>query len=115
MKTIQLNILTAIEERDKGMNQAMNHADAVENNWSQSAYQFLLRFLSDKPKGFRFMIEDLRMKAQLLKALPDPPSARAFGGVAVRARNNGIIRSYTLKPVNNSKAHRAFATEWEKI
>lgn len=91
------------------------HADQVEENWSERAYQFLIRYLSSKQKGFRFMIEEVRAEAQRLGALSEPPSNRAFGGVAVRARNNGLIRSCGLKAVANKKAHRAFASEWEKI
>jgi hypothetical protein len=114
MPAVQLNILEAIRERDKGILQALTSAETVCEDWADKAYNMLVDWLQGWPSGFRFQIEEFRKIAQI-RGLPDPMHNRAFGGIAVRARNAGLIKSNGLKPTTSIKSHRANANEWEKI
>lgn len=109
--SLQLDILTAIEERDRGIQQAVDHADQVNDNWSGQAYAVLQVFLKEYPG--EFMAEDFRSYCAMIDfALP--PHARAFGGVIARAAKAGLIKHVRIDKVKNVKAHRANAAVWRK-
>lgn len=114
MPTIQLDILSAIEAKDKGMNQAIDHADEVVPGWSERAYKMFCEWLNGWPSGYRFQIEGFRVSAYA-RGLPKPPTDRAFAVVAVRARKAGLIKSNGQKATSSATAHRCYANEWEKI
>ncbi|MBQ19141.1 MAG: hypothetical protein CMD31_00140 [Flavobacteriales bacterium] len=77
--------------------------------WSDIAYNFLLNFLREN-KGSAFMVENVRSKA--VGIIPEPPSKRAWGGIVVKAKNNGLIRHIGYRQVKNPKAHMANASLW---
>jgi hypothetical protein len=114
MSAVQLNILQAIEQRDKGIERAVNHAESVHPGWKEDAFQMFKEWLSGWPSGYKFTIEHFRQVAQI-KGLPDPPSNRAFGSLALRARIAGLITSNETVKVQNKKAHRANAALWRKV
>jgi hypothetical protein len=114
MKPIQLDKLSAISARDEGIKTAVDHADAVHEKWSERAFEMFKAWLHGWPTGYKFLIEDFRFSASI-RGLPEPPHLRAFGGLAVRARNAGLIKSNGLKPTKNVTSHRANANEWEKL
>jgi hypothetical protein len=104
MKEAQLEInFTGKELRDIGMKKAIDHADQVNERWSEKAYAHLIAFVNERNAGERFMIEDIRITANI----PDPPSNKAWGAVAKRAMLNNVIRKIGIAPVNNARAHRA--------
>lgn len=113
-KTIQLDAFAAIQERDKGMEVAEANAEINHPGWNKMAYQMFQDWLEGWPTGYQFLIEDFRLSAQI-RGLPDPPSNRSFGGMAVRARNEGIIKSAGLTQTKNKLAHSCFATLWQKL
>jgi hypothetical protein len=96
--------------RDKGIQQSLDSANTVVKNWSDIAYGFLLGY-ADSHK--EFMVEDMRNAS--VGFVPEPPSKRAWGGIAVRAAKNGIIRRKCFQNVKNVKAHRTPATLWEVV
>lgn len=108
---IQLDLLEAIEERDKGIQKAIDHADAVTPDWSQLAYEELKRFLQETPG--EFMAESFRAHCAVVN-FPLPPSSRAFGGVILRASKAGIIRRVRFDQVSNKRAHACFASVWRR-
>lgn len=114
MGAIQLNILEAIQAKEAGILQAISSAESICPDWADKAYNMLVDWLQGWPSGFRFQIEEFRKIAQI-RGLPDPMHNRAFGGIAVRARNAGLIKSNGLKPTTSIKSHRANANEWEKV
>lgn len=114
MPAVQLDILSAIQARDKGIQKATDHANSVSPDWSVRAFEMFKEWIKGWPVGFSFMIEDFRQICQI-KGLPEPPSNRAFGGLAVKARNAGLIKSAGLGHVANKKAHKCFATRWQKV
>ncbi|MCT8340528.1 hypothetical protein MG296_10720 [Flavobacteriaceae bacterium TK19130] len=98
--------------RDAGIAQAMETADNCNENWSQKAFDFLRNFAKKEPS---FLTEEVRRAATKSGEVPEPPSNRAWGGVIVRAKRAGIIKSLGIKPVTNPKAHMAFATYWGSL
>lgn len=114
MKTLQLDAFESSRARDEGIERAKDHADEVSKDWSERAYQMLIDWLKGWPAGFRFQIEGFRKVAQI-RGLPDPPTARAFGSLAVRARKEGLIISNGPKPTTGKTAHRCYSNEWQKI
>ncbi len=92
---MQLTLLTpdvsaARLARDAGMQQAMDHADRVIDDWSERAYSFLVDFVGANPAR-AFMAEDVRVSAEG-EGLPPPPDNRAWGGVVARAARSKIVK-----------------------
>lgn len=100
--------------RDEGIQTAIDHADHIHTNWSERAFKLFEKWLSGWPYGYCFLIEDFRQSAKI-HGLPDPPSKRAFGGIAVKAKNRGLIKSIGTQRVKNKQAHCANASAWMKI
>ena len=109
---LQLDIFQATQAKEAGMNQAIEHADQVNANWSEGAYQLLLKFLSIHVGSFQ--AEEVRSYAALID-FPLPPSNRAWGAIIVRAVKAGIIKRIGYAPVRNIKAHKTPAALWQQI
>ncbi len=108
---IQLDIFQATIERDAGMQQAIDHANAVVEKWSDRAMVFLKKYIKLNNGGF--MAEDVRMFAELMD-FPSPPSARAWGSIMTRARREGLIVGIGYGKTKSKKAHRTPAGIWMK-
>lgn len=106
---MQLNIFieTGASLRDKGIAQAIDHADKVEEKWSEKAYDFLLKYIQSHDE---FMAENVREASKGI--LSEPPNLRAWGGIFMKARCAGLIYRITFKSVENAKAHCANASFW---
>jgi hypothetical protein len=76
--------------------------------WSAKAYAMFLDYI--RGKKAHFMCEDFRDAVSDL--LPAPPSARAFGGIFMKAARLGLIEHVRYAPVKNVRAHRANASVW---
>lgn len=96
--------------RDEGIARAEKHAEKVDPEWAAKAYKFFTEIFLRDHNG-PFMAEQVRSAAAYLD-FPLPPNARAWGGVFLKARTAGIIKSLGTKPVRNPKAHRANAALW---
>lgn len=96
--------------RDNGIQQSLDSANSAVKNWSDIAYGFLLGYADSHTE---FMIEDMRNAS--VGFVPEPPSKRAWGGIAVRASKNKIIKRKGFQNVKNVKAHCTPATLWEVI
>ena len=99
---------------DTGIKMAVDHADAVEPKWSETAWQLFWQWLNRKPQYFEFMIEDFREYCYSYDLLTRPPSERAFGFLANKAVKMGLIFSSGTATVKNAKAHKANAGKWVK-
>lgn len=111
---LTLDIYQAEKKRDEGIERAKNHAEAVEPGWNERADQMFKEWLQGWPQGYKFLIEDFRMSASI-RGLPEPPSNRAFGGMALRARKAELIKSVGLAATTSKKGHRCFASVWIKL
>lgn len=109
---VQLSLEDAIRERDAGIQQAIDHANAVVDNWSEKAYHLLIDFIEEVPG--EFMVEDLRAYAAM-KDFPLPPSARAWGAVILRAAKSGLVENAGYGKTKNKKAHRTPASLWAPV
>jgi len=99
--------------RDQGINQAIEHANEVHQEWSEMAFDYLKKFLI-KQGGEPFLTEELRISAYENR-IPMPPSDRAWGGIVVRAAKSGLIARVGFRNVNNHKAHCTPASLWKKV
>lgn len=109
MKQLSMDF-TGDQLAQRGIEQAVNHADNVINEWSNLAYNFALKYCQTHSK---FMAEDLRNAADSI--VSEPPSKRAWGGIIRKLSFNGIIRSLGTSRVKNVYAHCANANLWEVI
>lgn len=107
--TVQLNILEAIEQRNAGIQTAIDHANSDNPGWSEKAFEEFKRFLVINPG--EFMAEQFRCHCAVID-FPLPPHARAFGGIIRKASNAGIIKFVRYQQVSNPKAHACFASVW---
>ncbi len=108
---MQLSIFDAAkaeQAKQDGINAAVNHADNVMPEWSDLAYDVLLKFIAQHQGSF--LAEDVREWGESM--LTDPPSKRAWGGVISKARNNGVIRCIGYGTTKNVKAHKTPASLW---
>jgi hypothetical protein len=73
--------------RDRGMQQAVEHADREHANWKHDAYSFLIAFA----RSNRFFISEDVSDAHHAAGHPQPPTKRAWGPLYVRASRSGAI------------------------
>lgn len=106
----QLDIFEAREARDKGIEKAKRNADRVSESWSERCYTLLKEFLHTH-KG-EFMCEMFR--AWVVNKISEPPHARSFGGVFMRAAKAQIIERVRYDTVKNVNCHCARASVWRK-
>jgi hypothetical protein len=111
---IDFNVKKARERRDEGITRAVKHADAVSKDWSERAYRFLKWYITSLDRKTTFVIEDVRALAKTKVSLEDPPSARAWGSLAVKAVKAGLIKRAGYTQVRNPAAHRANCTVWQR-
>lgn len=109
---ISTSISAARLLRDVGMETAARHADAVDEGWSDRAYQFLVDFVGANPAG-RFMAEDVRAEAGR-QGLPLPPDNRAWGFVVARAAKAKIIKRVGYGPQTSASCHCSPKSIWVK-
>lgn len=111
---LTLDIDKAIQERDKGIEKAVSHANEVIPDWAEKAYKMFKEWLQGWPSGFRFQVETFRVAAYA-RGLEKPPSDRTFSVVVRRGKKDNLIRKAGLKATQSVSAHGCFSTEWEKL
>lgn len=110
MNNSQTELFQGQYYRDRGIEQAIVHADSCAPCWSEDAYRFLMDYIRH---CHEFMAEDVR--AASIGTIPEPPSDRAWGGIIIRAVKCGKIRRKGFRNVKNIKAHCTSATLWEVV
>lgn len=91
-----------------GMTRAIEHADAVEEDWSERAYHMLLTYALNH---FEFMTENVRVWAHD-QGLPLPPDGRAWGAVTMRAVRDRIIVRDRYQKTRIPPAHSTPRPVW---
>lgn len=94
-----LDLQVARHRAQRGMHSAQSHAEREVPGWASGAYRLLTRFLVERNSDFT--IESFRWWAAT-NGLPDPPDARAFGGVTQRAIREGFIERVGYAPAASS-------------
>lgn len=102
---------TAQELADDGMARAVDHADAVEEGWSERAYKLLCRYATEHSE---FMTEDVRVWAHQI-GLPKPPDGRAWGAVTLRAVKASIIYCHHYRKTRIPPAHATPRPVWRSL
>ena len=106
----QLDIFAARKARDKGILQAVTHANQVSESWSTKVYELFKDFLRLQDDAFQF--EEFRLS--VIGKIPEPPHKRAFGAIAAKAARQGLIERVGYAPVKNVTAHACFASVWRR-
>lgn len=100
----------ARDARDAGIQTATDHADRVCPEWKEQAYQALVAYATTHPT---FTIEQLRQS--LNGQLADPPSLRAWGGIAQRARRANIIEHFGWTEAEDPAVHCNVIRVWKSL
>lgn len=96
--------------RDKGIENAVNHAEKAQEGWKEQAWNTFCQYLKEVKDTFQ--IEDFREWAQ--GKLSDPPSLRAFGFLPLKATKLNLIVRAGYAKVKNKKAHLTPSAVWKK-
>ncbi len=95
-----------------GADTAASHADRVTGGaWSEKAWAFLVQF-GQSQKGRPFMTEDVRAHAELRKAVPAAPDARAWGSIVMRAAKARLIERVDYAPNKSPSCHGSPKSVW---
>lgn len=92
-----------------GMEQASSHADAVEERWTDRAFDLLKLYAESH---MMFMTEEVRVWAHGEKGLPQPPDKRAWGAVTNRAVKQRILICDHYRPTTIPPAHATPRPVW---
>ena len=95
-----------LDLQKKGINAAVENADACIPNWSEIAMSELLDYARHCKRSF--LVEEVRMH----RDVPEPPSKRAWGGVVRRAASDGYLAHAGYANTTNAKAHGTPASLW---
>lgn len=96
-------------ERDTGMERASNHAEALDDGWSDRAYATLKRFCIYRG-SMPFTSEDFRIFCRDIGFVIPVP--KALGNVFTRARKAGLIRR-RLENGTSFQRHGSPCPLWE--
>lgn len=80
--------------------------------WEKAAKLMLRNYLAEIDDDVNFMSLDVRKYAHDEKCLGLPPDPRAWGGIMLNAKREGLIRSVRL--VTPAHAHGSYMTLWTK-
>lgn len=105
---MQIPMQTGFQLAQQGMSRALEHAEAIDPDWGDKAYRFVLDFANN---GAEFRTEEVRAYAEA-RGFPAAPSARAWGSVIGRAVKRGLITSVGFKNCSNPAAHRCPVRVW---
>lgn len=98
--------------RDRGIKASADHAEAVAEGWQAAAYRLFCAYARTHRE---FMTEDVRVFARNNALLDEPPDARAWGAVAIRARRAGLVRSIGYACQRDPKSHRSPKPIWSLV
>lgn len=101
--------ITGEMKRDIGMQQSIDHANEVCENWSTIAYNFFINYA--KNIGKPFMTADVVEAAKGI--VPAAPDGRAWGQIPVKAKRAGLIIWIDYARGNNPKHHKNPRSLWE--
>lgn len=92
----------ARDARDEGMERAHSHAESKKPGWSDMAYEFLKRYAETHD---RFPGWFVTREVGLTRAVPAPPTPKAWGSVFRMAMKRGLIEhtnTFTQDPYRHA-------------
>lgn len=106
--TAQTNVRIASDRANEGIKRAEDKANAVHENWSEKAFDFLVGYIKINPV---FQVEDVRFASQ--GVIPMPHSQRSWGAIIRRAVYQGLIWQDGFAKTKSAKSHRTPAAVWK--
>lgn len=98
--------------RDTGIQQAAQHADEVNPNWGDQAFEVLQLFVAGK-RGTPNTFTSEQVRSSILAAgLPPPPHLRAWGAVFQRAARAGLIVKVGITESKATHCHCSHVAAW---
>lgn len=94
-----------------GIARAIDNAEKAAPGWTSEALSFVREYARLHAV---FMAEEVRAFAHG-QGLPLPPSARAWGGVIIKAAKSGLLKKVGTGTVSNARAHKCFASRWQSL
>lgn len=107
----QLTLDDAREGRDKGIADALDHADHEVKHWRDLAYTYLVSYC--RRHGEIFTGEDA-VDASKRDRMIEPPNDKAWGGVIKRAALAGVIVKVDTNGVRR-KGHTSPCPRWRSL
>jgi hypothetical protein len=111
IEQLELDWCQAHINRDNGIKVAVLNADSHSEKWSEDALFWLKQYIKSHDRPFQ--AEEVRVFAHS-NGLKPPPSARAWGGVILKAASLDLIKKIDIKATSGTTAHSCFASVWEK-
>lgn len=97
---------------DVGMQAALHHANRVNDNWGEQAYDLFKEFITSTDQPFK--TEDARKYAES-KELPPAPKLCAWGAITRRMHREGLIKAVGVSRCELQKSrHNGYTTNWIK-
>jgi len=94
--------------RDQGIARSTRHANRVTPGWGDIAYAFLVDWIAH---GRAFIAPEVRKAFERAGHQP-APTAQAWGGVLLRARNAGLIRYVGAITYGDETMHTQTVRQW---
>ncbi len=95
-------MLNTVEARNKRDDAFFNGQLKTKGEWQAAAYNMLCEYARlAKRRRRSFKVEDVREYA-MNKGMKEAHDDRAWGGIAVRARNDGLIARIGYSPARSS-------------
>jgi hypothetical protein len=94
-----------------GMAKAVAHAEADNPGWSGKAYSALVSYVRRLTPGETFESMTVRKQAEA-NGLPQPPDARAWGGIIRAAKRAGLIAGAGVSQSSDPVQHSGYVTLW---
>lgn len=99
--------------RDDGINRAVDHADAVHEQWSDKALAMLIEYIDlIGGVGVEFTSEMVRFYAEE-QGLSKPPDGRAWGAVMLKAMRSGKCKKIGWTTATDPKVHCNPVSLWQ--
>ena len=95
---------------ERGMQQAIQHAECVDDTWPDAALAFLIRYARTCPE---FTVEEMTAQADRM-GYASPTDSRAWGPIVRRAALRGVIRN-THRTRPRVKGHGAPGILWASL
>jgi hypothetical protein len=96
--------IVAWEKRKEGMEKAVNHANALCEDWSDKAFEALKDYIKTKST---FITEELRQEVNIPTMKP-----AAWGAVISRAVKSGLIKQVGWQSSSGAAPHARQAIVW---
>lgn len=105
-----IDLAAARAQRDAGMQRAIEHAEDLNEDWSEQAYDFLIAFAQ---RNATFQSEDVSDASKRVTGFPQPPTDRAWGSIYTRAARAGVIEQHGI--ARSRRRHASVCILWRSL